>query len=99
MAQLFSFGKNMKPLSYKILQGISFLSFLLALLIFALSQVVTVASRHIEVRNKENQIIGDVWIPHDYGSSQFLMFSLTVLSGMQFAGLHIIGKKIYEPKK
>ena len=89
----------MKPLPYKILQGISFLSFLLALLLFVLSQIVTVASRHIEVRNKEDQIIGDVWIPHDYGSDQFLMLSLTLLSGMQFAGLHIIGKKIYTEQK
>lgn len=89
----------MKSRPYKILQGISFLFFLLTLLLFALSLVAPVAPRHIKVRNNENHIIGDAWIPHDYGCNQFLMFSLTVLSGMQLAGLYIIGKKIYTEKK
>jgi hypothetical protein len=89
----------MKPLSYKILQGFSFVFFLLSFLFFALSHVVTVASKHVEVRNKEDQVIGDAWISHDYGSDQLLCFSFTVLAGIQFAGLHLVGRKIYPESK
>jgi hypothetical protein len=88
----------MKPLSFKIIQGVSCVFFIVALFLFALSHVVTVASKRVEVTNKEDQVIGEAWISHDYGSDQFLCFSLAVLGGVQFYALRLVGRKIYTDK-
>lgn len=78
--------------SHKILRGASLLVFVASVLFFALSQVVTVASRRVPVRDKEGQIIGDAWIPHDYVADEFLYAALMVLSGMQLWTIRHIPK-------
>ena len=66
--------------------------FILSILLFVMSQIVTVASRRVVVRDKDHQIIGDAWIPHDYGTHQFLSFSLMVVCGIQFWTVLHIGR-------
>lgn len=89
----------MLPKSYRALRAVSFFVFFLALLLFVFSQVVTVASRRVEVRDHQGQIIGDAWIPHDYGSDIFTSFSWLVLSGIQFWMIQTIGKRLYSDPK
>jgi hypothetical protein len=68
------------------------LVFLVSILLFIGSQVVTVAARRVPVRNRDGQIIGEAWIPHDYGTSQFLSLALMILSGIQLWTVTIVGK-------
>ena len=89
----------MQPASYKILKSVSLLIFAFAVIIFVSSQIVTVASRHIEVRNEKNEIIGDAWIPHDYGTDQFISLAIMILSGIQFWTIRNIGNAAYEKQK
>jgi hypothetical protein len=51
------------------------------------------------VRDKGGQIIGEAWIPHDYGTHQFLSISLMVLSGIQFWTIRHFGKAAYDSQK
>ena len=85
----------MKPLSFKITQGVSCVFFIIALFLFTSSLVVTVASKRVQVTNSDEKVIGEAWISHDYAADQFLYFSLTVLGGVQFFALRIVGRKIY----
>ncbi len=90
----------MLPKSYRALRAVSFLVFLLAVLLFIVSQVVTVASRRVKVRDQQGQIIGTADIPHDYGSDMFTSFAWLVLSGIQFWTIQIIGNRLYpDPKQ
>lgn len=90
----------MLPKSYRSLRAVSFFAFLVALLLFILSQAVTVASRRVPVRDSQHQIIGEVWIPHDYGSDTYMSFGFLVLSGIQFWMVCVLGKKLSsEPKQ
>jgi hypothetical protein len=82
----------MLPKSYRALRAVSFFAFCLALLLFVFSQIVTVASRRVDVRDQQGQIIGNAWIPHDYGSDTFTSLSWMVLSGIQFWIIKSIGK-------
>jgi hypothetical protein len=79
--------------SYRALRAVSFLAFFMALLLFVFSQVVTVASRRVEVRDRQHQVIGEVWIPHDYESDTFTSFCFLALSGIQFWMICLVGKK------
>ena len=63
-------------------------------MLFVSSQVVTFASRRVEVRDRDHKAIGEVWIPHDYGSDSFTSFCFLVLSGIQFWSICLVGKKL-----
>lgn len=89
----------MLPKSYRALRAVSFLAFFIALLLFVFSQVVTVASRRVEVRDKQHQIIGEAWIPHDYSNDIFTSFSFLVLSGIQFWLIQSIGRRLNADQK
>jgi hypothetical protein len=89
----------MQPASYKVLRSASLLIFILSGFLFVTSQFVTVASRRVQVRDKGGQIIGEAWIPHDYGTHQFLSISLMVLSGIQFWTIRHFGKAAYDSQK
>ncbi len=65
----------------------------MALLLFVFSQVVTVASRRLEVRDAQHQVVGEVWIPHDYNSDTFTSFCFLVLCGIQFWTIWLVGKR------
>ena len=88
----------MLPKSYTALRAASFFAFLLALLVFSFSQVVTVASRRVEVRDLQQQVVGDAWIPHDYGRAAFTSICFVVLSGIPFWMVCFIGKSLSVPK-
>ena len=89
----------MHPASYKALRSVSLLIFVVSVLLFVSSQFVTVASRRVQVRDKGGQIVGEAWVPHDYGTHQFLSVSLMVLSGIQFWTIRYIGKAAYGSQK
>lgn len=82
----------MRSRSYKYLRRASRLVFLVSILLFIGSQVVTVAARRVPVQNTDGQIVGEAWIPHDYGTSQFLSLALMILSGIQLWTVTIVGK-------
>jgi hypothetical protein len=76
--------------SYKYLRRASLLVFLVSILLFVASEVVTVAARRVQVRNTDGEIIGEAWIPHDYGTSQLLSLAVMILSGIQLWSVIII---------
>lgn len=84
----------MSSKSYRALRAVSFLAFLLAVLLFAFSQIVTVASRRVDVRDRQDQVVGEVWVPHDYGTNTFTSFCFLVLSGIQFWTIWLVGKRL-----
>lgn len=88
----------MQSRSYKILQIASFAIFAIAVLMFIFSQVVTYASRRVQVRDKDGHVIGDAWIPHDYAADEASSLSIAVLSGIQLWTVRTIGKAAYEKK-
>ena len=88
----------MQSRSYKILQMASFAIFVIAVLTFIFSQVVTYASRRVQVRDKDGHVIGEAWIPHDYGADVSSSMSIAVLSGVQLWTIRTIGKAAYEKK-
>ena len=69
--------------SFRLLRAASVLVFFIVLLVFILSQLVTIAPQRVQVRDQNREIIGEASIPFDYGSSQILLFSLTIISGIQ----------------
>jgi predicted secreted hydrolase len=71
----------------------------MASLLFGFSQVVTVASRRVEVRDRQHQVIGEAWIPHDYGSDTFTGFCFMALSGIQFWTIWLVGKQLSSEEK
>ena len=83
---------------YKILQRASFAIFLIAVLTFGYSQVVTYASKRVQVRDKDGHVIGEAWIPHDYGADGVLSLWIAVLSGIQLWTVRTIGKAATEKK-
>jgi len=89
----------MRPASYKTLRGVSFLIFGLSVLLFVSCQLVDVASRRVQVRDKAGQIVGEAWIRHDYGTDQFVSLSLMILSGIQFWTVLYFGKIAHDPQK
>jgi hypothetical protein len=76
----------------------SFAIFVIAVLTFIFSQVVTYASRRVQVRDKDGHVIGEAWIPHDYGADVSSSMSIAVLSGVQLWTIRTIGKAAYEKK-
>jgi hypothetical protein len=86
--------QNMLSRSYRALRAVSLLAFLVALLLYVSSEVVTYASHRLEVRDKQHQVVGEVWIPHDYASHTFTSFCFLVLSGIQFWTIWLVGKKL-----
>ena len=88
----------MPPRSYQLLKRAALLLFLVAVMLFVASEVVTVAARKVQVRDKDGQVIGEAWIPHDYGTSQLICGSLMVLSGFQFCAILVFGRASY-PKR
>jgi hypothetical protein len=84
--------------SYKLLQISSSAIFAIAVLMFIFSQVVTYASRRVQVRDKDGHVIGDTWIPHDYAGDGVSSLSIAVLSGIQLWTIRTIGKAAYEKK-
>jgi hypothetical protein len=80
--------------SYSTLRAVSFFAFFMALLLFVFSQVVTVASRRVEVRDKKHHVIGEAWIPHEYGTDISTSVCFLVLSGIQFWAILLVGKKL-----
>ena len=88
----------MQTRPYKILQIASFAIFVIAVLMFIFSQVVTYASRRVQVRDNDGHVIGEAWIPHDYAADASSSISIAVLSGIQFWTVRTIGKAAYEKK-
>lgn len=76
--------------SYKYLRRASLLVFFVSILLFVASEVVTVAARRVQVRSTDGEIIGEAWIPHDYGTSQLLSLAVMILSGIQLWSVIII---------
>ena len=74
----------------------AFAIFVIAVLVFVFSQVVTYASRRVPVRDKDGHVIGEAWIPHDYGADASSAISLAVLSGIQLWTIRTIGKAAHE---
>jgi hypothetical protein len=74
------------------LKSASLLVCIISVLLFVFSQVVTVAARRVQVRDKEGHIIGEAWIPHDYGTNQFLSMAIMIMSGIQLWTIVIIGR-------
>lgn len=89
----------MSSKSYRALRTVSLLALFLALMLFGFSQVVTVASRRVEVRDRQHQVIGEVWIPHEYESDRLTSFCYLVLSGIQFWTIWLAGKKLPPEEK
>jgi hypothetical protein len=82
----------MRSRSHKFLKSASLLVCIISVLLFVFSQVVTVAARRVQVRDKEGHIIGEAWIPHDYGTNQFLSMAIMIMSGIQLWTIVIIGR-------
>lgn len=89
----------MQPSSYKLLKGASLVVFFVSIMLFSTSLVVDVASRRVQVRDKAGQIIGEAWIPHDYGTDFFLSSSLMILSGVQLWTIVSVGRAAYDKHK
>jgi hypothetical protein len=89
----------MRPASYKALRSVSLLIFVLSVLLFVSCQLVDVASRRVQVRDKAGQIVGEAWIPHDYGTDQFVCLSMMILSGIQFWTVLYFGKVAHDRQK
>jgi len=85
----------MQSRSYKILPITSFAIFVIAGLMLIFSQVVTYASRRVQVRDKDGHVVGEAWIPHDYDADACSSISLVVLSGIQLWTIRTIGKAAY----
>jgi hypothetical protein len=79
--------------SGKLLKAASILIFVIAIFLFVGSQVITFAGRRVPVRNTEGQIIGETWIPHDYGRDQEIYGMFVLLSGLQTWAIFAIGKE------
>lgn len=84
----------MEPASFRILKSITSIVFILSLIVFISSHLVSVANRNYPVINDENEIIGRVIIPHDYTKSQFTSLTLMLFSGIQLWTLTHLGKRI-----
>jgi len=88
----------MQSRSFKILQVASLAIFVIAVLAFVFSQVVTYASRRVQVRDRDGHVIGDASIPHDYAADASSSLSIAVLSGIQLWTIRAIGKAACEKK-
>jgi hypothetical protein len=80
------------------LQIASVAIFVIAVLTFIFSQLVTYASRRVQVRDKDGHVIGEAWIPHDYTADASSSMSIAILSGIQLWTIRTIGKAAYEKK-
>ena len=85
--------ESMQSTSYKLLKGTSVLVFVIAIFLFAGSQVITVAPRRVAVRSSEGQIIGETWIPHEYARDQEIYGIFVLLSGLQTWAIFAVGKE------
>ena len=89
----------MQSASYRVLRCVSVSIFVLSAFLFVSSQLVTVASRRVQVRDKRGEIIVEAWIPHDYGTSQFVCLTILVLSGIQVWTVLHFGKAAHDSQK
>ena len=85
----------MHKASYKILKGVSLLVFVIAVITYLSSQIVSVASRRIPVRNEAGEVIGFASIPHDHGATQFMSLAVMILGGIQFWTIRNIGHALH----
>ena len=66
----------------------------MALLLLITSFFVCVAPIKANVYNNKREIIGEAIIPHDNEKDYFLFFAFTVLTGIQFWTVLVLGKEM-----
>jgi len=68
-------------------------------MLFVTFQLIDVAPRRVQVRDRTHEVIGEASIPHDYGSDLFCSITLLIVSGIQLWLIQSVGKKLYADQK